>query len=253
MDTLVWVWDKLHPETDVSHLDTPPKGPVGTHESPRRRQDFPALTDAHYTASQPKGCRPTLGKEECSLGFRRLRAPGTQAPDPLKGGQPPDRGTGPTTTSTPSPTPRRPRQHPPQSPLPLPEAETLFLQNGNRSFPSPRKPPDPSSPREHVHPPARHTGKRDYSWSPSLSNVIDQWEPERNKFIHLGFLRRKTFSPDWSKFLYWLVHTFFFFGFPVHEDNLLSDALGSEYKWCKYFYIYFIMSPKIHSLGEVGI
>lgn len=97
----------------------------------------------------------------------------------------------------------------PQSPPPLPEAETLFLQNGNRSFPSPRKPPDPSSPREHVHPPARHTGKRDYSWSPSLSNVIDQWEPERNKFIHLGFLRRKTFSPNWSKFLYWLVHTFF--------------------------------------------
>lgn len=57
MDTLVWVWDKLHPETHVSHLDTPPNGPVGTHESPRRRQDFPALTDAHYTASQPKGCR----------------------------------------------------------------------------------------------------------------------------------------------------------------------------------------------------
>lgn len=78
---------------------------------------------------------------------------------------------------------------------------------------SSRKLPDPSSPREHVHPPARHTGKRDYSWSPSLSNVIDQWEPERNKFIHLGFLRRKTFSPDWSKFLYWLVHTFFFLDF----------------------------------------
>lgn len=73
------------------------------HESPRRRQDFPALTDAHYTASQPKGCRPTLGKEECSLGFRRPQAPGTQAPDPLKGGQPPDRGTGPTTRGAPHP------------------------------------------------------------------------------------------------------------------------------------------------------
>lgn len=52
---------------------------------------------------------------------------------------------------------------------------------------APREMPDPSSPRDHLHPAASHTGKQDYNRPSPLSNGTDQWEPERSTFIQLVF------------------------------------------------------------------
>lgn len=52
---------------------------------------------------------------------------------------------------------------------------------------APREMPDPSSPRDRLHPAASHTGKQDYNRPSPLSNGTDQWEPERNTFIQLVF------------------------------------------------------------------
>lgn len=97
-----------------------------------------------------------------------------------------------TTTSTPGPHLKTVKQHPPQSSTTtnwgrcIGQTATAALQPSGR-------PPVTCSPGDHYHPPPIQIGKRDYSRSPPLSNGIDQWEPERDKFIQLVFWRGRHF------------------------------------------------------------
>lgn len=155
------------------HLDTLPH-PMGLQlpTSPMVQSRRPNVRQQTLHCKAVNGVQTNPVQEGTQPDTRQPRAPG----------QPPSLGSG--------PNPHRP--HTPRllgSTHPSPHRYQLRQRRRHpkTATAAPSEMPDPSSPRDRLHPAASHTGKRDYNRPSPLSNGSDQWEPERNISILLVF------------------------------------------------------------------
>lgn len=175
--TLIWVLDELHPAT-VAPLTpghpTPPNGLVVTHEPHGAdRTSQRALTHTTLQGSQRGADQP------CA---RRYPAGHQATPETWAATQPGIR-----TRHHKDPRPHTLRLLGSTHPSPHRYQLRQRPRHPKTATAAPREMPDPSSPRDRLHPAASHTGKQDYNRPSPLSNGTDQWEPERNTFIQLVF------------------------------------------------------------------